>query len=76
MRISRLLAALASAAIFVAEAQAKTVFAHYMVCTFLAMLNDNRSANMPQVGSVTQAHAQTDIDNAISMGLDGFALNM
>lgn len=29
-----------------------------------------------QIGTVTQAHAQTDIDNAVAMGLDGFALNI
>ncbi|SCV50154.1 uncharacterized protein FFFS_09366 [Fusarium fujikuroi] len=39
-------------------ANAKAVFAHYMV------------------GTVTQEHAHKDIDNAKSMGLDGFALNI
>lgn len=29
-----------------------------------------------QVGTVTQEHAHKDIDNAKSMGLDGFALNI
>ncbi|CAF9933479.1 MAG: hypothetical protein ALECFALPRED_005605 [Alectoria fallacina] len=40
------------------RAQAKAVFAHYMV------------------GSVNEAHVQQDIDNAIAIGLDGFALNI
>ncbi|CAD6580185.1 MAG: hypothetical protein ASARMPRED_009379 [Alectoria sarmentosa] len=40
------------------RAQAKAVFAHYMV------------------GSVDEAHAQQDIDDAIAIGLDGFALNI
>ncbi|CAM1506137.1 Fc.00g057780.m01.CDS01 [Cosmosporella sp. VM-42] len=42
----------------VQRAQAKAVFAHYMV------------------GGISQAHVQTDIDNAISVGFDGFALNV
>ena len=48
----------AASALLASGAQAKHVFAHYMV------------------GTVTEAHAHQDIDDAKGMGLDGFALNI
>lgn len=58
MRLSNVLSTTAAVLHLIGKAQAKAVFAHYMV------------------GTVDKDHAQQDIDNAISVGLDGFALNI
>lgn len=69
MRTSTFLPLFSVAASFFNVIDAKAVFAHYLVQTLFSLFF-YRYANImvPQVGSVTDAHALQDINDAIAMG--------
>ena len=69
MRLSKVLPTTAAVLHLLAKAQSKAVFAHYMVCIAIHVTATHCQTHLSwKVGTVTEAHAQTDIDNAISIG--------
>ncbi|TVY88433.1 Mutanase [Lachnellula willkommii] len=79
MRTSIFLPLFSVAASFFNVIDARAVFAHYLVhIPFFLFLPAIDDANIMvlQVGSITDAHALQDINDAITMGLDAFALNV
>lgn len=69
MHISYISSMLVAALYLLESAQAKAVFAHYMVSsTQCCHCQFTHADDTPKVLPVTEAHAQQDIDNAISIG--------
>ena len=69
MLFSKILPTTAAVLHLLAKAQSKAVFAHYMVCTAVHATAIHYKSHLSwKVGTVTQAHAQTDIDDAIAIG--------
>ncbi|EKG13600.1 Glycoside hydrolase family 71 [Macrophomina phaseolina MS6] len=79
--------AISLVAFFSRNASAKAVFAHYMVCYRPALTllyksrsccraKDDRRLTLSQVGHADEDHIHTDIEDAVTMGLDGFSLNI
>ncbi len=68
MHLSNILSTTVAALHLLGKAQAKAVFAHYMVCFHCVTAGYDELTSIDKVGTVDEDHAQQDIDDAISVG--------
>lgn len=68
MRLSNIVSTTWAVLHLLGKAQAKAVFAHYMVFSTKSLLYTAMLTSNAKIGTVSEAHVQQDIDDAIAIG--------